>query len=71
MNEAKVRALVDNIHDLMALHERQKETYIKLFKLCAIHLEDRRRLIPEETWAERKQLITAIKELTGALNEHH
>lgn len=65
MDEAKVRALVDNLHDLMALHDRQKETYIKLFRLCLQHLGDRRRFIPKEDWAEREQLIAVIRELTG------
>lgn len=65
MDEAKVRALADNIQDLMALHDRQKETYIKLFKLCINHLKDRRRLIPLETWGERQQLIDALEQLTG------
>lgn len=64
MNEEKVRAMVENIEELLKVHDRQKENYMKLFKLCLKHLKDRRKLIPMETWDERQQLIDALEGLT-------
>jgi len=65
MNEAKVRVMAEQIKELMALHGRQKECYMKLLRLCLKHLTDRRRFIPKEVWAEREQLIAAVTVLTG------
>lgn len=65
MNEAKVRVVAEQIKELMALHDRQKENYMELLRLCLKHLTDRRRLIPKEVWAERERLIAAVTVLTG------
>ena len=71
MDEAKVKAMVENIKNLMEVHNRQRENYVKLFKLCLQHLRDRRRLIPKEVWAEREKLIEALEQITmlGTTNE--
>lgn len=69
MNEEKVRAMVENIEELLAAHDRQRDNYMKLFKICLKHLKDRRRLIPMETWDERQQLIDALESLTMLAKE--
>jgi len=65
LDKSKVKELVSNVTDLLDLHKRRHETMKKLLRICVKHLEDRRRLIPDETWAERQQLIAALKELTN------
>lgn len=64
LDRDKVRELATNVERLLDVHKRQHETMKKLLRICAKHLEDRRRLIPDETWAERKELIAVLKEIT-------
>jgi hypothetical protein len=64
LHKEKVKALAKNAQDLMTLYQGQTEMYKKLLRICLTHLEDRRRLVPDEVWTERKQLIEAIKEIT-------
>lgn len=64
LDKSKVQELATNVELLLDVHRRQHETMKKLLRVCVKHLEDRRRLIPDETWAERQQLIAALKELT-------
>ena len=65
LDEAKVKELAANVNELLVNVKQQQETYRKILKLCLTHLEDRRRLIPDDTWAERQQLIAALKEVTN------
>ncbi len=65
MDEAKVKALTDNVNQLIEVHKQQHETMKKLLRLCTKHLEDRRRLIPDEVWKERQELVAALKEITN------
>ena len=64
LDRDKVRELATNVERLLDVHKRQHETMKKLLRICVKHLEDRRRLIPDETWVERKELIAVLKEIT-------
>lgn len=64
LDKDKVRELATNVERLLDVHKRRHKTMKKLLRICVKHLEDRRRLIPDETWAERKELIAVLKEIT-------
>ncbi len=64
LDREKVKKLTDNVQQILEIHKQQHETMKKLLRICVKHLEDRRMLIPKETWAERKELIDALKEMT-------
>jgi len=61
MDKEKVRELAGNVRQLLDLHKQKHETVKKLLTICVKHLKDRRRLIPDETWQERLQLIQALE----------
>ena len=64
MDEAKVKALAENIQEMMALHDRQKDNYMKLFKICLKHLKHKNPFVPPEVQAEKQKLIEALEGLT-------
>ena len=65
MDADKVKALTTNVQELLELYKKQAETTRQLLMVCLKHLKDRRRFIPNETWAERDELIEALEKLTG------
>ena len=66
MTEEKVKALAENVNDLLRLHERRAETYRDLFALCLIELRKSKRFIDmsAEERQHRKELIDALEKLT-------
>lgn len=66
LDDEKVRALAENVKDLLDLNRRKHETTLKLLRVCLKHLKDRRKIIPNETWNERLELIEALEEMTNA-----
>lgn len=69
MNEEKVRAMVENIEELLAAHDRQKDNYMKLFKICLKHLKHKNPFVPPEVQAEKQKLIDALESLTMLAKE--
>ncbi len=64
MNEDDVKRFAENVRDMMGNYAKQKELHKELFRLCIKHLEDRGRLIPNDRWKERMELIGVLKEIT-------
>ena len=63
MDEDKVREIAANVEQLIAVHKKQHELMKKLLAIAVKHLNDRRRIVPTETWRERQDLIAALEQL--------
>ena len=69
MDEDKVREIAAKVEQLIAVHKEQHELMKKLLTITVKHLNDRRRIVPTETWRERQDLIAALEQL--ATEEEH
>jgi hypothetical protein len=63
MDEDKVREMAAKVEQLIAVHKEQFKLIRELMKVCLKHLNDRRRIVPTETWRERQDLIAALEQL--------
>jgi DNA gyrase/topoisomerase IV subunit A len=63
MDEDKVREMAAKVEQLIAVHKEQHELMKKLLTIVVKHLNDRRRIVPTETWRERQDLIAALEQL--------
>lgn len=69
MDYEKVKAMAENVNELLQVHERMMDNVVKLLTLCSRHLKmcDRYNTLTKEELkvhiSNRKQLVAAIDEL--------
>lgn len=63
LDEDKVREMAANVARLLEVHKQQHELMKKLLSITLKHLKDRRRLLPQDVWDERQELIAALEQL--------